>query len=134
MPGFKKISRKQFIKTLSWLLLIPFGWLFNSMMIKEAERNKIRKKIILPKDIPNGITIMEPVIIVKKGSEVKCFSARCPHLGCIINHLEKEEIVCPCHGSRFSSGGRVIKGPSVKNLNELEIMKDKAGKLVVYDV
>jgi len=103
-------------------------------MTKEAERNKTRRQILLPEEIPNGITIMEPVIIVKKESEVKCFSARCPHLGCLINHLEKEEIVCPCHGSRFSSDGKVINGPSVKHLNELEIIKNKAGRLVVYDV
>jgi len=134
MVGFKKISRKQFLRILSWLLLIPFGYLFNSIMRSESAKNKIRKKIILPKDIPNGITILESIIIVKKGSEVKCFSARCPHLGCLIYHLEKDKIVCPCHGSRFSSDGKVINGPSVKNLNELEITSDKSGVLVVYDV
>lgn len=44
-------------------------------------------------------------------------SAVCPHLGCIVawNPVERSWD-CPCHGSRFDSGGRVIHGPSVADL------------------
>lgn len=49
---------------------------------------------------------------------VHAFSAVCPHLGCIIqwNHHEKT-FDCPCHGSRFTSYGKVINGPSNRDLS-----------------
>lgn len=44
-------------------------------------------------------------------------SAVCPHLGAIVhwNALE-QSWDCPCHGSRFDTEGRVITGPSTRDL------------------
>lgn len=52
------------------------------------------------------------------------YSAVCTHLGCTVmwNGSEKS-FDCPCHGSRFSSAGRAINGPTNSDLEPAEADK-----------
>lgn len=49
--------------------------------------------------------------------ELSVVSAICPHMGCIVrwNNAERSWD-CPCHGSRFTTTGKYIEGPSLQDL------------------
>lgn len=51
---------------------------------------------------------------------VHSLSARCTHLGCIVNFNSAERTWdCPCHGSRFDPvDGSVLEGPAVRPLTQ----------------
>src|SRR5690349_6911272 len=40
------------------------------------------------------------------------FTAMCTHEACTITGFDNSNYVCPCHGSRFTTGGRVVEGPA----------------------
>ncbi len=43
---------------------------------------------------------------------------RCSHLGCALKWNSNEKTWdCPCHGSRYTEGGKVIDNPAKKNIN-----------------
>lgn len=56
-------------------------------------------------------------IVFAENNELWAVSRTCTHLGCRLNFIEeKSYLECPCHQSRFSPGGMVIKGPAQKPL------------------
>jgi len=56
--------------------------------------------------------------------ELKCCSAVCPHMGCIVHFNEAERSWdCPCHGSRFTAEGKLMAGPAESPLAEHEPAK-----------
>nr|MDA3832762.1 Rieske (2Fe-2S) protein [Spirochaetales bacterium] len=69
------------------------------------------------------------VVIIRRETEVFALSLVCTHLGCTVN-VTAENIICPCHGSIFDRDGKVLKGPSDKPLERLEV-EEQGEKLVV---
>ena len=62
------------------------------------------------------------VITQPTKGDFKGFSAICTHQGCVVGDVEGGEIVCPCHGSRFSiEDGSVTGGPAPEPLPEEQI-------------
>ncbi|MBM4321630.1 MAG: Rieske (2Fe-2S) protein, partial [Deltaproteobacteria bacterium] len=61
------------------------------------------------------------VVLVRRGGELRGLSARCPHLGCRIDQLDGEALLCPCHGSRFDLEGRPLTGPARGELTRLQL-------------
>ena len=119
-----KISRKQFLKQLSWLIALPYA-LFAGLSFKQNARINRPKDIRIPLEINKGITFRDGLIIVKKDNKTQFLSAKCTHLGCNIHSVENNELVCPCHGSRFSLSGECIKGPAKEGLHIFEFDIDE---------
>ena len=80
-------------------------------------------------DIPVGgglILANEAIVLTQPtAGEVKAFSAVCTHQGCLVSEVVDNEIICPCHGSRFSGlDGAVITGPAQTPLESASIVLD----------
>ena len=59
----------------------------------------------------------EEFIVFQKDKQLWAVSRNCTHLGCRLNYIEKEQhLECPCHQSRFSTRGDVLRGPAEKPL------------------
>jgi cytochrome b6-f complex iron-sulfur subunit len=62
----------------------------------------------------------------------KAFENKCTHLGGQVSYSHKDGFMqCALHGSRFDTGGNVVKGPAEKPLTELRTSLDK-DQLTVY--
>ena len=56
-----------------------------------------------------------PVLLLREGESVFAIHDRCSHRGCSLSEgtVEGDEVVCACHGSRFSlRDGAVRHGPA----------------------
>lgn len=63
-------------------------------------------------------TADDKVIVARTGltSIVAC-SAICTHKGCTVAYEhESGQFVCPCHGARYETTGKVVKGPAKRDL------------------
>lgn len=62
-----------------------------------------------------------PVYVKKVNEETyKAFLMLCTHKGCDVKPAGAI-MVCPCHGSEFSSEGKVLKGPAIEDLHAFPV-------------
>lgn len=53
---------------------------------------------------------------------IRTYSAVCPHMKCIVRWNAPEKTFdCPCHGSRFDVDGRALEGPTLTDLNPIQL-------------
>ncbi len=60
----------------------------------------------------------EKVVVTQPtAGDFKCFSAVCPHQGCLVASVDGGTINCTCHGSQYSiTDGSVVTGPATQPL------------------
>jgi cytochrome b6-f complex iron-sulfur subunit len=74
-----------------------------------------------------------PAMIVRDKNGFQAMSLTCTHLGCMVEP-RNFGYECPCHGSRYTVEGKVVKGPASSNLPTLSIKKMEDGNLHVFKV
>ncbi len=124
MKGKTEISRKNFIKALGYLLMLPLAGAWFFMARKTVSHRENLTMRINIDSIPQGTGLSGKIITVRKEDKIEILSTTCTHLGCRITKQHNDILVCPCHGSRFSaSTGNVLKGPAENNLKQLEFTR-----------
>ena len=71
---------------------------------------------LLPEGRPMRVVVQDtPVLLLRDADQFFAIHDRCSHRGCSLSDgtVEGDEIVCPCHGSRFDRrDGSVRRGPA----------------------
>jgi cytochrome b6-f complex iron-sulfur subunit len=119
-----KHNRRNFIKLAGLSILAGTLVLWDRLVHKEKLLSK-PQSITLPFNPNQEVSFQQDVIIINKNDGISVYSSRCSHLGCTINNLENNELVCPCHGSKYNLEGTPIKGPAIKPLEKLAFKVDE---------
>jgi cytochrome b6-f complex iron-sulfur subunit len=63
--------------------------------------------------------------------DVVAVSATCTHAGCTVEwKADKNQFICPCHGSQFGVAGKVEKAPATKPLKTYAV-KTEGDKVLI---
>ena len=137
MPSEPKpsLGRRRFlIQTGSWLgfgvALLVIAWDALRYVAPPIAVRRRRKVFVSNlSDIPEGevrttadLAGRPLVILHVPGQEIIALSLVCTHLGCRVNwQSESRTFLCPCHGGRFDSKGKVLSGPPPAPLAKYEL-------------
>ena len=64
-----------------------------------------------------------PICLYKNPNEYVAVYMQCTHQGCELRP-NKISLVCPCHGSEFSTDGKVLNPPADKDLKQFKVITD----------
>jgi Rieske Fe-S protein len=82
--------------------------------------------VVAVADVPVGggviVTAEQIVVTQPADGEFKAFGSTCTHQSCQVNEVADGQIICPCHGSRYSiEDGSVQGGPAPEPLPEVGV-------------
>ncbi len=130
----KKINRKTFLRIATLSMVAAFVVLWRLMTGKQKQLENIPeiKRINVAK-LGTGIHWFDNFIVIKSDKTLKVFSNSCTHAGCRINQVIGDQLVCPCHGSRYDSEtGKVLQGPAGLPLSAIPFTTDaKTGEITI---
>jgi Rieske Fe-S protein len=85
----------------------------------DASGSELSAVSAIPAD---GGVVVDKVVLIREGEQVRAFSAVCTHQGCLVDKVTTQAIECPCHGSRFdATTGRVLAGPASAPLAKVAV-------------
>jgi cytochrome b6-f complex iron-sulfur subunit len=135
----EKLSRRDFLKmarngllTLSGLL--GLGGLLRFLSYQSQPPAPAEFVLGAPADYAVGSRTLlpdVPALLVRSVTGFSALSLVCPHLGCTVDP-QPDGFACPCHGSRFDLGGKLVRGPAGQALTVLRIETGSNGKLHLF--
>jgi len=119
----KVYSRRDFLDSiisgLTFLILGLLVFLAGRFYKSFREKNEI---IIIPQAIlKTGLNTFDKIFIIRSGNNLEVLKRKCPHLGCTVEfNSQRNQILCPCHGSLFNEKGAYLRGPVKRDLDRLD--------------
>jgi len=134
-----EISRRDFLKLTrdGFLYLsgaLALGGLLRFLNFQTEPAPQTDFDLGLAADFPlNSSTLLTdiPAVLLHTESGFSALSLVCTHLGCTVEQ-KTNGFDCPCHGSRFTSDGKVIHGPASKPLRTLRVELTDKGTLKLF--
>ncbi|HEX5171693.1 MAG TPA: Rieske (2Fe-2S) protein [Cyclobacteriaceae bacterium] len=70
-----------------------------------------------------GAIVKNGIVVIRTSADVYvALSNRCTHQACTVDYKSSnQQLVCPCHGSRFDNNGDVVQGPAAKALSRYAV-------------
>ena len=78
----------------------------------------------------------EPIFIIRQtNGSYDALRMKCTHRGCTVRVPKDnaDKLVCPCHGSVFSTQGMVLKGPAMKPLQSFPVTTESQSITVHFN-
>src|SRR5687768_8482253 len=75
-------------------------------------------------------TKAERILVVRNEGKIYAINSTCTHKNCAVKK-KNEEMVCPCHGSKFSLHGTSTKGPAKGSLLRYALAVNDKGNIIV---
>lgn len=94
----------------------------NKIKLSKAEfpdtEKKVRKFVVVKTE-----KLLFPVCVYQSENNYNAVYMQCTHQGCELQP-NKISLVCPCHGSEFSTEGKVLSAPADKDLKQFKVSSD----------
>lgn len=133
-------DRRKFLLRLSWAGLSLSLATFFAAVLKfvrpgVSSRPAVSVQVGFPDDFKPGQVVYHSgpkLFIVRNEKGFLAISARCTHLGCIVEwNRDHNMFLCPCHGGKFDAEGKNVAGPPPRPLDLFAIRLDDNGALEV---
>jgi nitrite reductase/ring-hydroxylating ferredoxin subunit/uncharacterized membrane protein len=88
----------------------------------------------LPEGRPVRVVVDDtPVLVLRTGGQIYAIHDRCSHRGCSLSEgeVEGEEVVCACHGSRFSLRDGGVRGGPATSAQPAFQVREQDGRVEV---
>ena len=72
----------------------------------------------------------ERILVVRHEGKIYAINSTCTHKNCAVK-LKAADLVCPCHGSKFSVHGTSTKGPAKGSLLRYALSVNDKGNIIV---
>lgn len=134
----RKDSRREFLRKFTpitfWGSMLVWGGALARFTMPSLLPQASKKiKIGSPADFPEGTVKIFPderVILFSDSNGLFAISTTCTHLGCVVT-WSGNDFECPCHGSKFTATGEILKGPAPKALPWHKIDQLPSGQLSI---